>query len=158
MEVKISKERRRVTVAIKDSLRELNIRLSLLNQTVGGRLELREIDLDCLELINRLGPLTPSALAKEAGLHPATLTGILDRLERGGWLSRDRDPADRRAVLLTPKRDRGAEIFGLYKGMNTAMDGIMGNYHETELRAIADFLQRCAVAGRQAAEHLRDSV
>ena len=45
-----------------------------------------------LELINRLGPLSPSALAKEAGLHPATLTGILDRLERGGWLHRERDP------------------------------------------------------------------
>ncbi len=144
--------------AIRDSLRELNIRLSLLNQTVGGKLELREIDLDCLEMINRLGPLTPSALAKESGVHPATLTGILDRLERGGWLSRDRDPHDRRAVLLSAKRDRGAEIFALYKGMNSAMDGILSHYDDKELRAIADFVQRCAAAGREAATALRDDM
>jgi DNA-binding MarR family transcriptional regulator len=145
-----------VVAAVRDSLRELNIRLSLLNHRVGGKIDLREIDLDCLELIGRLGPISPSALAKEAGLHPATLTGILDRLERGGWLSRERDPHDRRAVLLVPKRDRGAEIFGLYKGMNSAMEGILAGYDDAELRAIADFLKRCAAAGRQAADDLRD--
>lgn len=142
--------------AIRDSLRELNIRLSLLNQTVGGKIELREIDLDCLELVGRFGPMSPSALAKESGLHPATLTGILDRLERGGWLNRERDPHDRRGVLLSVKRDRGAEIFALYKGMNSSMDGILAAYDEKELRAIADFVKRCAAAGRDAASTLRE--
>jgi MarR family len=40
----------------------------------------------CLDLITRHGPLSPSAPARRAGLHPATMTGILDRLERGGWV------------------------------------------------------------------------
>jgi DNA-binding MarR family transcriptional regulator len=35
--------------------------------------------------------LSPSVLARRAGLHPATMTGILDRLERGRWITRDRD-------------------------------------------------------------------
>ena len=47
-------------------------------------------------------------LVSEIGLPPSTLTGILDRLTEGGWLSRDADPEDRRAVLMrrTEKLDK----------------------------------------------------
>jgi DNA-binding MarR family transcriptional regulator len=40
------------------------------------------------------------ALADELGVPPSTLTGMLDRLVDGGWLERDRDPDDRRAVVM----------------------------------------------------------
>src|SRR3981189_1701824 len=85
--------RKRLTASIKQSLRELSIQLSLLNQQVGSAPGLNDVDLDCLDLVSRHGPLSPSALAQRAGLHPATMTGILDRLERGGWGVRDRDPS-----------------------------------------------------------------
>ena len=47
-------------------------------------------------------------LVNEIGLPPSTLTGILDRLTEAGWLSRETDPDDRRAVLMrrTDKLDR----------------------------------------------------
>ena len=48
--------------------------------------------------------------------HPATITGILDRLERGRWVARERDPTDRRAVVVRALRDRNAELFHLYSG------------------------------------------
>src|SRR5246127_910431 len=106
-----ARRRKRLSVAIKQSLRELSIQLSLLNHRVGAQLELKDVDLECLDLITRYGPLNPTALARRAGLHPATMTGILDRLERGGWVARDRDPSDRRAVLVRARRERGAELF-----------------------------------------------
>jgi DNA-binding MarR family transcriptional regulator len=148
------RRRRRLTNAVKESLRELGIQLSLLNHQVGGRLDIRDGDLDCLDLINRLGPLGPSALARHAGLHPATMTGVLDRLERGGWIARERDPADRRGVLVSTRRERGAEILALYAGMNSSMDGLCSGYSEEELALIADFLRRTAEAGRHATEEL----
>jgi DNA-binding MarR family transcriptional regulator len=40
------------------------------------------------------------------GASAATITGILDRLERGGWAARDRDPSDRRAVRVRALLDR----------------------------------------------------
>jgi DNA-binding MarR family transcriptional regulator len=124
---------------------------------VGTRLDLKATDLQSLDLISRHGPISPGALAKHAGLHPATMTGVLDRLERGGWIQRDRDPADRRGVMIQLARGRGAEILRLYlvdSGMNTAMDDICAHYDDAELQLLIDFLRRTSDAGRAAAEKL----
>src|SRR5437899_5877688 len=147
-------DRRRLTASIKQSLRALSIQLSLLNHQVGARAGLNDVDLDCLDLVARHGPLTPSALAERAALHPATMTGILDRLERGGWVARERDPSDRRAVLVRVLRDRSAELVRLYSGMNSSMSEICARYGDAELELLADFLRRTVDAGRSATEKL----
>jgi DNA-binding MarR family transcriptional regulator len=149
-----ARRRRRSVTAIKESLRELSIQLSLLNHHVGTHLDLRDVDLDCLDLISRHGPLSPTALARRAGLHPATVTGILDRLERRGWVVRERDPADRRAVLVRVLPDRGAEVFRLYAGMNASLDEICADYADDELDRLAAFLRRTTEAGRAATDVL----
>jgi DNA-binding MarR family transcriptional regulator len=53
------------------------------------------------ELIER-APQTVSELAASVSLSQATVTGILDRLERKSMVSRNRDSADKRRVLVTP--------------------------------------------------------
>jgi DNA-binding MarR family transcriptional regulator len=149
-----TRRRRRLSNTIKESLRELSIQLSLLNHRVGANLKLKDVDLDCLDLISRHGPLSPSALARRAGLHPATMTGVIDRLERGGWATRERDPADRRAVVVRGLRERNAEVLRLYAGMNGLMDQICAGYSEPELELLADFLRRTAGAGKSATDEL----
>jgi DNA-binding MarR family transcriptional regulator len=146
--------RKRLTTAIKQSLRDLRIQLSLLNHQVGARLDLNDVDLDCLDLISRQGPLSPSALARHAGLHPATLTGVLDRLEKGGWVTRDPDPSDRRAVVVRALPGRTAELMRLYAGMLTLMDQLCAGYGDAELELLAEFLRRTADAGRSATKDL----
>lgn len=49
--------------------------------------------------------IPPSKLAQKTALDRATTTGLLDRLERDGWIERRPDPKDRRAwrIFLTPK-------------------------------------------------------
>lgn len=61
--------------------------------------------LECLQA----GPRTPAELAGAAGVTRATMTGLVDTLERDGFVRREPDPNDRRmmSVRLTPK----AEIF-----------------------------------------------
>jgi DNA-binding MarR family transcriptional regulator len=153
------RRRRRTTAELKESLRALSIQLSLLNHRVGAHLDLKDVDLHCLDLINRFGPLSPSALARRAGLHPATMTGVLDRLQRGGWVTRERDPdaTDRRAVAVRALRDRNAELFGLYSGMNTALDEIFDGYDDAQLALLGDFLRRATEAGQSATDKLTEA-
>ena len=153
-DLEAARRRRRLTNAIKASLRELRNQLSLLNHHVGAHVALKDIDLDCLELLNRHGPLSPSALARKAGLHPATITGILDRLEQGGWVARERDPSDRRAVVIRVLHDRAGELFRLYAGMNRSLDEIFAGYGDDQLELLADFLRRATDAGQDATARL----
>jgi DNA-binding MarR family transcriptional regulator len=141
---------------MRESLRDLGTQLFLINHHVGGHLDLKSVDLQCLDLIDRFGPLSPSALARRAGLHPATMTGILDRLERGGWVARDRHPSDRRGVVVATLRDRIGELLHLYSGMNASLNQICAGYQDDELELIANFLRRTADAGRRAADELAD--
>jgi DNA-binding MarR family transcriptional regulator len=82
------------------------------------------------------------------------MTGILDRLERGGWIARERDPSDRRAVVVRARRDRGVELFRLYAGMNAAVDEILAGYSGEQLELLADFLRRTTDAGLSATDQL----
>jgi DNA-binding MarR family transcriptional regulator len=148
------RHRQHLTTEIRTLLRNLRIQLALLNHQVGTQVDLRDVDLDCLDLITLHGPLSPSALARRAGLHPATMTGILDRLEQGRWVARERDPSDRRAVLIRALTDRNADLLRLYSGMSSAMNKICAGYDDTELELIADFLRQTANAGAGATDDL----
>jgi DNA-binding MarR family transcriptional regulator len=136
---------------MRDRLRALNSRLAALNHVVGARLKLRDTDLDCLDLIARHGPIGPSDLARRSGVHPATMTGILDRLQKAGWVERERDPAaaDRRGVVVRIRRERMGEIFRQYSGMFDALTGICGEYDAAELELIGGFLDRVAAAATE---------
>jgi DNA-binding MarR family transcriptional regulator len=149
------RNRRRRETEVLSGLRDLRIELAVLNHRVGAKAELKDVDFDCLDVIARHGPLTPSALAARVGVHVATMTGILNRLEEGGWVTRTRSDGDRRAVVVASIPDRQREIYRMFGGMNSRMTRILGDYSEAELTAIAEFLGRTVAAGRAAADELR---
>src|SRR5205814_10698426 len=62
--------------------------------------------------------------------------GILDRLERGGWVVRERDASDRRAVVIRAVRERYADLLRLYSGMSRSMNKILAEYSDAELELI----------------------
>jgi DNA-binding MarR family transcriptional regulator len=138
-------------------LRDLGIQLAVLNRRVVAQLDVKDIDLDCLDLVRTHGPLSASALARRAGLHPATLTGVLTRLERGGWVTRERDPADRRSVTVRARPEREGELVALVGGLSAVVEDVRSHFTDAELSVVADFLQRAVVAVGDAANDLVES-
>jgi DNA-binding MarR family transcriptional regulator len=128
----------------------------VLDEVVSGRLDMRNGDRICLDLIARHGPVGPTELARLAGVHPATMTGILDRLQRAEWIVRERDPeaADRRGVTIRMRSERRGEVHQLYSGMRARLEGICAGYSAQELAVIVDFIGKVTVAGREAADEL----
>ncbi len=139
-----------LTQEIQHHLRDLIARLHQLNDAVGARIELRGPDLEILDLIARHGPVSPGEVASATGIHPATLTGIVDRLEKGGWVTRLPDPEDRRRVRLEARRDRGPELVRLYGPMNRSLSEICAALTPEQLGVVRDFLRDAAAAGVEA--------
>lgn len=149
---------RRLSGEVKRTFRDVNNQIALLTHHVAAQVDLRDIDLDCLDFLAQNGPTTPSTLARKVAVPPATMTGVIDRLEKGGWITRQRDDADRRAVLVSVRQDAIGAVFRHYDGMNAQMDGVLAEYSPAELELIAGFLTRTAGAARRAVANFADSL
>jgi len=142
---------------LQTGLRRLTHQLHRLNDAVGSHVALLPGDLEALDMIGRDGPMAPRDISAATGIHPATLTGMLDRLERGGWLRRRPDPADRRKLIVEAASERGGELARRYAPMAKALGQLCSGYSDQELAIVVDFLEQAADAGSRAAAEVRES-
>lgn len=86
------------------------------------------------------GPRTPAELADAAGVTRATMTGLIDTLERDGFVKREPDPDDRRmmSVRLTPKGDRFLNDFlpGHFKVITEVLSPLSENERKSLVRIL----------------------
>jgi DNA-binding MarR family transcriptional regulator len=124
--------------------RELSSAVVMFHQAVAERLGLNATDFRAVEILGRLGPVTAGRLAEETGLSTGAITGVLDRLERTGYVRRERDPGDRRRVIIhvVPDMDRKGEVTEIFARLYRTMAAQMEEYDQGELALITDFLQR----------------
>jgi len=111
------------------------------DQAVADHLGINRTDLACLVILMTQGPRTAGAIAQASALTSGSVTAVLDRMERAGYLRRVSDPGDRRRVLaeLTPlARERVALLYG---PIDEASRQRMGHYSTGQLETISDFLR-----------------
>jgi hypothetical protein len=84
------------------SLRTFAARALVYNLLASETLGLAPADLVCMCLLQLHGPATPGWIAEMTGLSTGAVTGVVDRLERAGYVTRARDPQDRRRVIVKP--------------------------------------------------------
>jgi DNA-binding MarR family transcriptional regulator len=117
------------------------------NQVVAGRVGLGASDSQFLSLLSLYGPLTPGRLAELSGLTTGTVTGVIDRLEQGGFVRRARDAADRRKVLVTPVPEAMAALAEHYRAEGEHLDAVLRRRDPAQLQVIADFLAELTERG-----------
>jgi hypothetical protein len=124
---------------------ELSTAVILFHEAIGHRLGLSAADQRALRIIAGRGPLTAGTLAQLTGLSPGAVTGLVDRLERGGQVTRAADPADRRRIVIsaaTPAPGTGTGVGDAFARLSAAMSAMTSRYDEKEAAAIADFVHR----------------
>ena len=72
-------------------------------------LSLSGAEINALANLGGGGTLSVRQLSERTGTRPSTLTGLLDRLEIRGYLTRELDPADRRSFRL-PLTEAGRAV------------------------------------------------
>ncbi len=121
------------------------------------RLGVSETDLHCLNIVENARGLSAGDLARQSGLTPGAITGVIDRLERAGYARRVRDPDDRRRVTVevTP---------AFYAAAERIWGPVAADWHATlakqfsiqELERIIDFLRATLEVGRRHTDRLRE--
>ncbi len=92
--------------------------------------------------------VTPIDLARHLGVSTASITALLDRLERSGHLERRPHPSDRRKILVSCTGHADDEMRETLSSMHARMMQATRGMSESETVAVTDFLHRmrCAVA------------
>ena len=131
------------------------IRTAAYDEAVADRLGLNTTDLRCLELVIAQPAITAGRLAERADLTTGAVTGVLDRLERAGFVRRTPDPADRRSVTIAPVEARAGEVRDALAPLAKAVGGALGELSAGERRAVLGFLDTAVAAVHAETERLR---
>jgi DNA-binding MarR family transcriptional regulator len=151
-----SAERQRLETDFLLAMRRAGSIMQLLGQVSAERIGINVTDLNCLNIVALTGPMTAGDLARQTGLTTASITGVLDRLEEGGFIQRERDPKDRRRVIVNLKAGPGlreiAPTFGpLVKAWRTTAAG----YSDEELQLLLEFQRKLEGIVREQLARLR---
>jgi DNA-binding MarR family transcriptional regulator len=112
------------------------------NQQVADRVGLRLTDMQCINVLDLMGPSTPSELARSTGLTTGGVTVMLDRLEKEGYVKREPNPRDRRSVLVRLNPRKLEKVQAFYGEINERMATLLDETPEAELRSVVDLFSK----------------
>ncbi|MEC0242636.1 MarR family transcriptional regulator [Paenibacillus dokdonensis] len=125
-------------------MRGLGTRTILHQQNVAASLDLYNNDLVSVEILRETGPITAGELSKKTGLATGSVTSVIDRLARVGYVRRQNDPHDRRRVIIVPEYEDKEEILNTYLPLHNAMIDLISSYTAEETAVITQFLSRAS--------------
>ncbi|AHN73416.1 MULTISPECIES: MarR family winged helix-turn-helix transcriptional regulator [Pandoraea] len=120
--------------------RRLAVYTALYHAALAEQLGLNVTDLNALDLILELESITAGQLAELMGVSSGGITTVIDRLERAGFVEREKNPHDRRMVMIHPIAERCAQIEQFLSSVSRELTAVSAAYDHSELAAIHDFL------------------
>ena len=142
--------------AFEDSLRRTSSFMHLMSQAAAQSIGINPTDLNVLNILSLGGRLTAGQLAQETGLTTASITGVVDRLEEAGYVRRERDPADRRRVVINLILEPVLrDVVTVFAPMLEQWKQVAGSYTDEELELILGFQAKTEQVLRDSLARLR---
>ncbi|MER5541470.1 MarR family transcriptional regulator [Streptomyces sp. CG4] len=125
-------------------------------QELARRLGLNVTDLTCFAFVLEAGEdlLTAGDLAARAHVTTGAVTGILNRLERAGYVTRRPDPTDRRRVRVAAVPAAVTRVEAVYAGHYQRLTALFSDYSPEELAIITDWFTRATTLAHAYLEKL----
>lgn len=112
----------------------------IFGQTVANKVGMSSSDLECLDFLNIEKRVTAGRLAELTGLTTGAITGMVDRLEKAGFVRRERDDNDRRKVFIAIVPENIAKIGRYYEPLQRAVQRDWESYSDAELKLLLRFM------------------
>src|SRR6202044_2588057 len=136
-------DRAELAAAFGAAIRKSGSLMQLMNQAAADRIGINATDLNCLNILSFNGQMTAGELARATGLTTASITGGVDRLEEAGYVRRERDPRDRRRVVVRMVLETALrDVASVFLPMMRDWQQMAARYSDDELRLIVDFYDR----------------
>lgn len=116
------------------------------NDLVARSLGVTPTETQCLYVLSRFGPSSPSELARRINLTSGATSRMLDRLLAAGYITRTPDTRDRRRVVIAPAGDGIDRIGSLYEPLNGDLAALLSEFEDDELAALAGFARAAEAA------------
>jgi DNA-binding MarR family transcriptional regulator len=137
-------KREEIIQAIIEKRREMSTETIMFHQGVADVLGLHITDHKSLDLIRQYGAMPAGRLGELTGLTTGAVTGIIDRLEKAGYVRRANDPKDRRRTIIEPTQNKKLErkIEAIFMPLHERMRKLLSSYSDTELAFLLDVLTK----------------
>ena len=125
---------------------------------VADRAGISSADMDCIDFVNVEGRMTAGRLAELTGLTTGAITGVVDRLEKAGFVRRERDESDRRKVFIVPMPEKMMQMGRPYELVKRAMAKQCEAYTDAELKFLIRYGTESYQSMLEATTQLRNSL
>ena len=125
---------------------------------VADRAGISSADMDCIDFVNVEGRMTAGRLAELTGLTTGAITGVVDRLEKAGFVRRERDESDRRKVFIVPMPEKMMQMGRPYELVKRAMAKQCEAYTDAELKFLIRYGTEAYQSMLEATTQLRNSI
>jgi DNA-binding MarR family transcriptional regulator len=120
--------------------REMSGLTVLFHSRIAEQMGVSATDYKCLDIAMRVDePLTAGQIAKLSGLSTGAVTGVIDRLEKHGFVRRVRDPHDRRKVLVEVTKVDETKYHHLFNGIVSGMESVLSRFSPEERKVVERF-------------------
>lgn len=138
-------------------VKQLNGLAASFQRAAAARAEVNVTDLEVIDLLELGGPMTAGQLAELMGLTTGAITGMIDRMEKAGFLRRDRDPQDGRRVIVTLASDATPlkKLASVLDGLRGRSEEIVAKHSDAQLTFLVDFLKERNAMSRLEVARLR---
>jgi DNA-binding MarR family transcriptional regulator len=116
----------------------------LFTHSIAEQIGLSATEFEALDVLGQTGPVTAGQLAQLCGLSTGGVTGMVDRLEKAGFVRRAHDPDDRRKVIIerVPNETLHERVRKLYAPLSAGFHQLVSHYSDAEIELILDFVNR----------------
>ena len=139
---KLSKKNRAIAQVVELELRKMTSYSALMSTHIATKLGMNSTDMEVADLLSWNGPLSAGELMALSGLTSGAVTGVVDRLEAAGMVTRTINQSDKRKICIELDYSGVKKVVALYKKHSEETERLLATYTESELQLLASFLEQ----------------